>query len=123
MNQMIHSLPELDRARDACGLALVAAPREGPSRRIVEIALAALANMEHRGAVGADGDTGDGAGILLSMPDAFLRRWAASAGVDLPPPGRYGVARAFRPRAPAGRPACAAALETAAATVGLHVLR
>jgi glutamate synthase domain-containing protein 2/glutamate synthase domain-containing protein 1/glutamate synthase domain-containing protein 3 len=122
LNHLIHSLPPLDRARDACGLALVAATRGGASRRIVELALAALANMEHRGAIGADGDTGDGAGILLSMPDAFLRRWAADAGIELPPPGRYGVATAFLPRAPAGRAACAAALETAAETAGLRVL-
>ena len=74
---------------DACGIALVAKLWGEASHAVVEKALDALENLEHRGAEGADPNTGDGAGILLQIPDGFLR--AAVAGVDLPPAGRYGV--------------------------------
>jgi glutamate synthase domain-containing protein 2/glutamate synthase domain-containing protein 1/glutamate synthase domain-containing protein 3 len=74
---------------DSCGIALVAKLWGEASNAVVEKALDALENLEHRGAEGADPNTGDGAGILLQIPDAFLR--AAVAGVELPPPGRYGV--------------------------------
>ena len=57
--------------------------------------LDALENLEHRGAEGADPNTGDGAGILLQIPDAFLR--GVAAGVELPPPGRYGVGVCYLP--------------------------
>ena len=73
---------------DACGIALVAKLWGEASNAVVEKALDALENLEHRGAEGADPNTGDGAGILLQIPDGFLR--AAAAGVVLPPPGRYG---------------------------------
>jgi len=65
------------------------------SHTVVEKALDALENLEHRGAEGADPGTGDGAGILLQIPDAFLR--AAAAGVELPPAGRYGVGVCYLP--------------------------
>ena len=67
----------------------------GRPTRVVEKALDALENLEHRGAEGADPNTGDGAGILLQIPDAFLR--GAAAGVELPPPGRYGVGVCYLP--------------------------
>jgi glutamate synthase domain-containing protein 1 len=59
---------------DACGVAFVARLDAIPSHETVERALVALANLEHRGAAGADKDTGDGAGILVQIPDAFFRR-------------------------------------------------
>ncbi len=71
------------------------------SHAVVEKALHALENLEHRGAEGADPNTGDGAGILLQIPDAFLR--GAAAGVDLPPPGRYGVGVCYLPSDPERR--------------------
>ena len=80
---------------DACGIALVAKLWGDATHAVVEKALDALENLEHRGAEGADPNTGDGAGILLQMPDAFLR--AAAAGVELPPPGRYGVGVCYLP--------------------------
>ncbi|HEY2159671.1 MAG TPA: glutamate synthase subunit alpha, partial [Solirubrobacteraceae bacterium] len=80
---------------DACGIALVAKLWGEASHAVVEKALDALENLEHRGAEGADPNTGDGAGILLQIPDAFLR--AAAAGVDLPAPGRYGVGVCYLP--------------------------
>ncbi len=79
---------------DACGIALVAKLWGDPTHAVVEKALDALENLEHRGAEGADPNTGDGAGILLQVPDAFLR---AAAGVELPPPGRYGVGVCYLP--------------------------
>src|ERR1700761_2253344 len=80
---------------DACGIALVAKLWGDATHAVVEKALDALENLEHRGAEGADPNTGDGAGILLQVPDAFLR--AAAAGVELPPPGRYGVGVCYLP--------------------------
>ncbi|HET9719126.1 MAG TPA: glutamate synthase large subunit [Solirubrobacteraceae bacterium] len=85
---------------DACGLALVAKLRGEATHAVVEKALDALENLEHRGAEGADPNTGDGAGILLQIPDAFFR--AAASGVELPPPGRYGVGVCFLPSDPEG---------------------
>jgi glutamate synthase domain-containing protein 2/glutamate synthase domain-containing protein 1/glutamate synthase domain-containing protein 3 len=80
---------------DGCGIALVAKLWGEASHAVVEKALDALGNLEHRGAEGADPNTGDGAGILLQIPDAFLR--GAVAGVELPPPGRYGVGVCYLP--------------------------
>jgi glutamate synthase domain-containing protein 2/glutamate synthase domain-containing protein 1/glutamate synthase domain-containing protein 3 len=84
-----------ENEHDACGIALVAKLRGEASHAVVEKALDALENLEHRGAEGADPNTGDGAGILLQIPDAFLR--GAAAGVELPPPGRYGVGVCYLP--------------------------
>ncbi|HUA47762.1 MAG TPA: glutamate synthase large subunit [Solirubrobacteraceae bacterium] len=83
---------------DGCGIALVAKLWGEASHAVVEKALDALENLEHRGAEGADPNTGDGAGILLQIPDGFLR--AAVAGVELPPPGRYGVGVCYLPTDP-----------------------
>ncbi len=83
---------------DSCGIALVAKLWGEASNAVVEKALDALENLEHRGAEGADPNTGDGAGILLQIPDAFLR--AAVAGVELPSAGRYGVGVCYLPTDP-----------------------
>jgi glutamate synthase (NADPH) large chain len=80
---------------DSCGVGFVARLDGGAFHETVTRSLTVLANMEHRGAAGADADTGDGAGILTQLPDAFLR---ASTGLSLPPPGRYGVAVCFLPQ-------------------------
>ena len=68
------------------------------SHAIVSQALEILTNLDHRGAVGADPLLGDGAGILLQIPDALYRRWAASEGLTLPAPGDYAVAMCFLPQ-------------------------
>src|SRR5579875_3723477 len=86
---------------DACGIAMVAKLWGEPTHAVVEKALDALENLEHRGASGADPNTGDGAGILLQIPDGFLR--AAAAGVALPAPGRYGVGMCYLPQDPERR--------------------
>ncbi|HEX6150089.1 MAG TPA: glutamate synthase subunit alpha, partial [Nocardioides sp.] len=77
---------------DACGVAFVATLTGEPSHDIVVKALTALRNLDHRGAAGAEPNSGDGAGILLQVPDAFLR---AVAGFDLPPVGSYAVGTGF----------------------------
>src|SRR5579859_8192309 len=87
--------------RDACGIALVAKLWGEASHAVVEKGLAALENLEHRGAEGADPNTGDGAGILIQIPDGFFR--AALSGVELPAPGRYGVGVCFLPADPERR--------------------
>jgi glutamate synthase domain-containing protein 2/glutamate synthase domain-containing protein 1/glutamate synthase domain-containing protein 3 len=79
---------------DACGVGIVARLGGGPNHEVVAKAVLANEHLYHRGATGADADTGDGAGILLEIPDAFLR---AEAGVELPPAGEYGVAVCFLP--------------------------
>ena len=79
---------------DACGVAFVATLRGHPGHDIVAHALTALHNLDHRGAVGAEPDSGDGAGILTQVPDRFLR---AVLPVDLPEPGRYAVGLLFLP--------------------------
>ena len=78
--------------KDACGLAMVATLRGTPGHDIVQTALTALTNLEHRGAVGSDAGTGDGAGILSQVPDTFFR---AVAGFGLPAKGEYAVGLVF----------------------------
>src|SRR5687768_12955565 len=85
---------------DACGVAFVARLDGKPTHETVRRAVVALENLEHRGAAGADPNTGDGAGILLQMPDAFMR---AVLDEDLPPPGAYGVCVCFLPQEEARR--------------------
>ncbi|MDR1613090.1 MAG: glutamate synthase large subunit [Planctomycetota bacterium] len=79
---------------DACGVGFVARVDGSASHGVVESALTALCNLAHRGASGADADSGDGAGILAAIPDALFRR---KTGFDLPPAGRYAVGMAFLP--------------------------
>ena len=79
---------------DACGVAMVARLDNAPGHDVVVKALEALDNLEHRGAEGADIRTGDGAGILVQLPHAFLR---SAVDFELPSPGRYGVAMCFLP--------------------------
>lgn len=78
--------------KDACGLAMVATLRGTPGHDIVEMALSALRNLEHRGAVGSDAGTGDGAGILTQMPDKFFRK---VTDFPLPDAGKYGAGLVF----------------------------
>ena len=80
---------------DACGVAMVARLDNEARHEVVSQGLLALENLEHRGAAGADASTGDGAGILIQLPDVYFRE---EAGVDLPPAGQYGVAMCFLPR-------------------------
>lgn len=82
---------------DACGVAFVATLTGEASHDIVQKALTALRNLDHRGAAGAEVNSGDGAGILMQVPHDFLSEVAAEAGIELPGPGGYAVGTAFLP--------------------------
>jgi len=104
---------------DACGVGLVADLRASGGHGVVANALRVLCNLEHRGAAGADPDTGDGAGILTQIPDAFFR---AVTGFDLPPVGSYAAGLAFLPTDAADRVRAVAQVADLAADEGLTVL-
>ncbi|VEI02176.1 Ferredoxin-dependent glutamate synthase 1 [Acidipropionibacterium jensenii] len=104
---------------DACGVAFVATMTGVASHQIVEQALEVLRNLDHRGATGADAAAGDGAGILLQVPDAFLRR---VTGLRLPEPGSYAVGMAYMPTDEAQRARSRAVIELIAADEGIEVL-
>jgi glutamate synthase (ferredoxin) len=82
---------------DACGVGFVVDVKGRKSHNLVQTALTILVNLEHRGASGCDKETGDGAGILLQMPDRFLRAECDRLGLALPPVGRYGAGVVFLP--------------------------
>ncbi|MCO5324381.1 MAG: glutamate synthase large subunit [Nocardioidaceae bacterium] len=96
----MHSFPpaqglyDAQSEHDACGVAFVATLTGVPSHKIVAQAIEALRNLEHRGAAGAEPNSGDGAGILIQIPDRFLR---AVVDFPLPPAGSYAVGTAFLP--------------------------
>ncbi|MFJ4170305.1 glutamate synthase large subunit [Paenarthrobacter sp. NPDC089714] len=108
-----------DAEKDACGLAIIATLRGEPGYDIVEAALTALRNLEHRGAVGADEGTGDGAGLLMQVPDEFFR---AVTEFELPAPGQYVVGTAFLPAESREAATAKAGIESLAADEGLTVL-
>ena len=82
---------------DACGVGFVVNIKGEKSREIVDQALTVLQNLDHRGACGCEENTGDGAGILMQVPDAFFRRACKGLGFHLPDPGEYGVGMIFWP--------------------------
>jgi len=104
---------------DACGVGLVADLSGRPAHSTVAQALSVLRNLDHRGAKGADPETGDGAGILTQLPDALFR---AVCGFGLPRPGRYAVGMAFLPRGGPERGRIVERLEGLARLEGLEVL-
>ena len=99
------------REHDSCGVGFVANIKGRKSHEVVACGLEILVNLDHRGAVGADPLVSDGAGCLIQIPDALLREWAAGAGVELPPPGDYGVAMCFLPTDEATREAAVGQFE------------
>ena len=109
--------PEFER--DACGLAMVATLRGVPGHDIVDMALRALRNLEHRGAVGSDAGTGDGAGIITQVPDVFFRQVVDFA---LPERGAYAVGLAFLATNPTERLREKKAIEDIASQEGLQLL-
>src|SRR3712207_5482113 len=105
--------------KDACGLAMVATLRGTAGHDIIVAALDALRNLEHRGAVGSDAGTGDGAGIITQVPDEFLR---AVTDFDLPAAGQYAVGLSFLPTDDAERDALKATIAEIAEDEDLRVL-
>ncbi len=107
---------------DACGVGFIAHIKGNRSHSVVEQGLSILRNLDHRGAVGADELMGDGAGILIQIPDQFFRDEMLSQGVELPPPGEYGVGMVFLPKEHASRIACEQEIERAVRIEGQVVL-
>ena len=103
---------------DACGVGFIAHIKGQKSHSIVEQGLQILRNLTHRGATGADPLAGDGAGILLQIPDAFFRDELAKQGISLPAAGDYGVGMVFLPQEPASRLACEQEIERAVRAEG-----
>jgi len=97
---------------DACGVGFVVDIKGRKSHAIVSQALQVLKNLLHRGACGCEVNTGDGAGILIQMPHAFLARECAALGFALPSPKHYGAGLVFLPRNPADAARCRAMLDT-----------
>lgn len=96
-----HGLYDPRNEHDACGVGFIVNMKGEKSHQIVKDGLAVLENLTHRGAVGADPLMGDGAGVLVQLPDRFFREEMASQGVELPKPGHYAVGHVFMPRDPA----------------------
>src|SRR5262245_35146220 len=107
---------------DACGVGFVVNIKGKKSHEIVRQALTILINLRHRGACGCEQNTGDGAGILLQMPDKFLRKASPAAGIQLPTQGEYGVGMLFFPRDEAERKVCEAHIEKIIREEGQEVL-
>jgi len=107
---------------DACGVGFIAHIKGKKSHSIVEQGLLILKNLDHRGAVGADVLMGDGAGVLIQIPDQYYREEMAAQGVTLPPPGEYGVGMIFLPKENASRLACQQEIERAVRAEGQVVL-
>ncbi|MGA9395873.1 MAG: glutamate synthase large subunit [Azonexus sp.] len=107
---------------DACGVGFVAHVKGQKNHSIVEQGLLILKNLDHRGAVGADPLQGDGAGILIQIPDQLYREEMAMQGVELPPVGEYGVGMVFLPQEAASRHACVEEVERSIAAEGQVLL-
>jgi glutamate synthase (NADPH) large chain len=107
---------------DACGVGFVAHIKGRRSHTIVQQALQVLINLEHRGACGCEANTGDGAGILIQMPDRFLRKEADQLGIELPPERGYGAGLVFLPHDSASRRQIEALFEQIVAEEGQRVL-
>ncbi len=107
---------------DACGIGFIADIEGRKSHDIVLKGIQILINLTHRGACGCDPQTGDGAGILIQIPDAFFRRECKALGFELPAPGEYGVGMMFLPVDPHERILCEGIIERIAEEEGLSVL-
>src|SRR5215469_2919081 len=107
---------------DACGVGFIAHIKNRKSHRIVADGIRILLNLAHRGAVAADPLAGDGAGLLVQLPDKLFRGEAKRLGFALPKPGKYGVGMMFLPRNDATRQACQETLEYYIQAEGQKVL-
>ncbi len=110
------------REHDACGVGFVAHIKNVKSHAIVQQGLQILSNLEHRGATGYDRLLGDGAGILLQLPDLFLREEAFKQGINLPVAGEYACGNVFLPQSVNGRTACESVMARVIHEEGQHFL-
>jgi glutamate synthase (NADPH) large chain len=111
-----------DGERDACGVGFVAHIKGDRSRTIIDQGLEVLRRLSHRAATGADPDTGDGAGILMQLPEQFFRAEGARLGFDLPEQRRFAIGQVFLPPDPGLRAACEGLLEAAVRDEGQDVI-
>src|SRR5690242_8011407 len=111
-----------DRERDACGVGFVAHIKGQRSRAIIDQGLEVLRRLSHRAACGADPETGDGAGILMQLPEAFFRAEGERLGFELPERQRFAVGNVFLPPDPVLRNSCEQTLETVIHDEGQRVL-
>lgn len=112
--------PEFEH--DSCGVGFVAHLKGQTSHMIVQKGLELLKNLEHRGATGAEKNSGDGAGILTQLPNRFMQKAALDAGITLPPRGEYGVGAIFLPRDPEAYIECKSIIEQCVAEAGQKTL-
>jgi len=110
------------REHDACGVGFVADLRAHPNHKIIEHGLQILENLTHRGAVGADPLSGDGAGILVQIPHAFLKEVTAPLRIKLPEPGHYAIGHLFMPRNRAQRIYCESVVARVCDAEGLKLI-
>src|SRR3989338_8463509 len=97
--------------KDSCGVGFVVNIKGKKSHQIVKDALTVLNNLRHRGACGSEGNTGDGAGILMQIPHKFLKEACLGLGIELPNSEQYGAGMLFLPQNAADRKACEKAFE------------
>ncbi|MCH8237169.1 MAG: glutamate synthase subunit alpha, partial [Proteobacteria bacterium] len=107
---------------DSCGIGFIANIKNRKSHEIVRQGIQILVNLDHRGAVGADPLAGDGAGILMQLPDRFFRDEAENLGFELPESGDYAVGMVFLPQEDSHINVCIQAIESAAGDEGQHLL-
>jgi glutamate synthase domain-containing protein 2/glutamate synthase domain-containing protein 1/glutamate synthase domain-containing protein 3 len=108
--------------KDNCGVGFVAHIKGNKTHAIIQQGLKVLVNLHHRGAVGADPNTGDGAGILIQLPDAFFRAYAKEQKFTLPEVGNYGVGMVFLPQEPNARYFCEGTFEKVIKEEGLELI-
>ena len=107
---------------DACGMGFVAQLDGKASHTLIDYALTMLTRMNHRGGTGAEPDTGDGAGMLLALPDEFFQEKAKEAGYELPKKGDYAVAQLFLPQETEAKDSLLEAVKAEIKSAGFHVL-
>ncbi|HSU65587.1 MAG TPA: glutamate synthase large subunit [Tepidisphaeraceae bacterium] len=107
---------------DACGVGFICHMKGKASHAIVSDALLMLENMNHRGACGCETDSGDGAGILVKIPDAFMRAKCQELGFTLPPAGDYAIGVMFLPQDASQRQACEREFEKVAQQYGVKII-
>ena len=117
-----HGLYAPHHEHDSCGVGVVANIKGAQSHQIITESLQVLVNLGHRGACGCDPETGDGAGILLQMPDAFFRQVCPGLGITLPALGDYGVGMVFLPPSPEARDKCQQLINRCIDAEGLALL-
>jgi glutamate synthase (ferredoxin) len=122
LNRQPEGLYDPQFEHDACGIAFVVNVDGEKSHQIVADAITALKNLQHRGAFGSDPDTGDGAGLLMQIPDRFFQQVCAEQSIDLPPAGDYAAGMVFFPQDAGDVAQIRALFEETALSAGLPVL-